>query len=191
MIQTPHASAAALRTGAGGEPAQAPLSLLRMSVGDETLAVPIDDVREILQVARLTPLPRTPHFVRGVMNLRGAVVPVIDLAARLGGAPTLTGRRSCIVVVDGTDAPTGGEDADGEAVAGRPVTMGLLVDAVYEVFDRAAHEVEPAPALGTRIAPGFLRGMTRSGGQLIGVLALQQVLAAAELSEAIAAWRAH
>lgn len=191
MNQTPHAPAAAPRTGPGGEPAHAPLSLLRMSVGDETLAVPIDDVREILQVARLTPLPRTPHFVRGVMNLRGAVVPVIDLAARLGGPATVTGRRSCIVVVDCTDTPARGDAADGEEAVGRPVTMGLLVDAVYEVFDRAAHEVETAPALGTRIAPGFLRGMTRSGGQLIGVLALQQVLAASELSEAIAAWRAH
>jgi purine-binding chemotaxis protein CheW len=69
--------------------------------------------------------------------------------------------------------------------------VGLLVDAVYEVFDRAAHEVESAPALGTRVAPGFLRGITRSGGQLIGVLALQHVLAADELSNAIAAWRTH
>ncbi|MCZ8111528.1 MAG: chemotaxis protein CheW [Betaproteobacteria bacterium] len=177
--------------GGTGHDSDAPLSLLRMSVGDEALAVSIDDVREILQVARLTPLPRTPDFVRGVMNLRGAVVPVIDLSARLGGPATVTGRRSCIVVVDATDAVpanAAGNDPDGP---GQPFTVGLLVDAVYEVFDRAAHEVESAPALGTRVAPGFLRGITRSGGQLIGVLALQHVLAADELSNAIAAWRTH
>jgi purine-binding chemotaxis protein CheW len=190
MAETLHAVAGPARHGSPGEPAGPALSLLRMAVGDQTLAVSIDDVREILQVARLTPLPRTPLFVRGVMNLRGAVVPVIDLSARLGGPATVLGRRSCIVVVDATDAATAGSDAS-EAACGRPVTMGLLVDAVYEVFDRAAHEVEPAPALGTLVAPGFLCGITRSGGQLIGVLALQQVLAAAELADAIAAWRAH
>jgi len=65
-------------------PADLTQSLLRMAVGSESMAVPIDDVREILEVGRLTALPRTPAFVRGVMNLRGAVVPVIDLAARVG-----------------------------------------------------------------------------------------------------------
>ena len=66
-----------------GDP-PAPCSLLRMAVGDEMVAVGIEDVREILQMTRLTPLPRTPDFVRGVMNLRGAVVPVVDLAAPAG-----------------------------------------------------------------------------------------------------------
>jgi|688.fasta_scaffold22243_2 purine-binding chemotaxis protein CheW len=183
-------SAQTLPAGTGYD-AEAPLSLLRMSVGDEALAVSIDDVREILQVARLTPLPRTPEFVRGVMNLRGAVVPVIDLSARLGRPATVTGRRSCIVVVDATDAAQADADGSDSESPGQSLTVGLLVDAVYEVFDRAAHEIEPAPALGTRISPGFLRGITRSGGQLIGVLALQQVLSAHELSSAIAAWRAH
>jgi purine-binding chemotaxis protein CheW len=84
------------------------LSLLRMAVGDEDLAVPIDDVREILEVGRLTTLPRTPSFVRGVMNLRGAVVPVIDLAARVGQNAITIGRRSCVVVVDHGGGPAGG-----------------------------------------------------------------------------------
>ncbi len=178
---------------AAGAPAGAEtLSLLRMAVGGEILAVPIDDVREILQVARLTPLPRTPAFVRGVMNLRGAVVPVIDLAARLGGPATVTGRRSCIVVVDCRDAESA-ESGDGAADEGGSagLTLGLLVDAVYEVFDRGTHEVEPAPPLGTRIDAGFLRGMTRSGGELIGVLSLPHVLAARELVQAIARWQPH
>lgn len=154
------------------------LSLLRMSVAGQVLAVPIDDVREILQYSRLTPLPRTPSFLRGVMNLRGAVVPVIDLAARLGFAPATPGRRSCVVIVDSHT----GDDA---AAAGRLV-LGLLVDAVYEVFDVQPAEVEPVPALGTRIAPRFLAGMTRARGQVLALLALAQVLQHAELEQLIA-----
>jgi purine-binding chemotaxis protein CheW len=182
----------ATQTAHAGDPASvidATCSLLRMAVGDEVLAVPIEDVREILQVTRLTPLPRTPTFVRGVMNLRGAVVPVIDLGARLGGAATTVGRRSCIVVVEsahGSDAE-GDDDAEQDA----PLVIGLLVDAVFEVFDRGSAEIEPAPALGTGIAPEFLRGITRAGGELISVLALGQVLAARELAAAIAAYQPH
>jgi purine-binding chemotaxis protein CheW len=172
------------------------VSLLRMSVGSEVLSLPIDEVHEILQVTRMTPLPRTPAFVRGVMNLRGAVVPVIDLAARLGQPATVLGRRSCIVVVscgsshEATDTE-GGEDADGstEAPGDAPLTVGLLVDAVFEVFDRGSHEIEPAPALGTRVATDYLRGITRAAGALVGVLSLARVLAARELTEAIAAYR--
>ena len=73
----------------------------------------------------------------------------------------------------------------------RPLVLGLLVDAVYEVFDRNGSEIEVAPALGTRIAPEHLRGMTRAGGKLIGVLQLAQVLAARDLADCIAAHRAH
>ena len=168
-------------------------SLLRMAVGPEAMAVPINDVREILEVGRLTALPRTPEFVRGVMNLRGAVVPVIDLAARLGQAPIQLSRRSCVVVVEaGNPAdcnPADGQgDADDEAADANSATMvvGLLVDAVYEVFDVATSSIEPVPALGTRIEASFLRGMTRAHGEVIGVLALERVLAQRELSALIA-----
>ncbi len=164
-------------------------SLLRLAVGDEVVAIGIEDVREILQMTRMTPLPRTPDFVRGVMNLRGAVVPVVDLAARLGRPASVIGRRSCIVVVE-CQAPTGAEDDsdfdDDEHPHEAPWVMGLLVDAVFEVFDRKANEIEVAPALGTRIAPSYLRGMTRAGGQLIGVLALSRLLSTRELTDGIA-----
>ena len=177
------------------EPEGATCSLLRMAVGDEVVAVGIEDVREILQVSRLTPMPRTPDFVRGVMNLRGAVVPVVDLSARLGRPPTLIGRRSCIVVVDYQAAPQGAEtessdrSLEGEPEAGGAeshVVMGVLVDAVFEVFDRPLNELEPPPAMGTRIPPQFLRGITRAGGELIGVLALPRLLGVRELTAGIA-----
>jgi purine-binding chemotaxis protein CheW len=168
--------------------------MLRMAVGDQNLAVPIDDVREILEVGRLTALPRTPDFVRGVMNLRGAVVPVIDLAARIGQPAITIGRRSCVVVVeadsppgdDGSDGPPDGDDDGSTDTHGGALVVGLLVDAVYEVFDAPASGVEPVPALGTRTAPEFLRGMTRNRGEVIGVLALERVLAQQELSALIA-----
>jgi purine-binding chemotaxis protein CheW len=168
------------------------LSLLRMAVGDEDLAVPIDDVREILEVGRLTTLPRTPSFVRGVMNLRGAVVPVIDLAARVGQNAITIGRRSCVVVVETepvSDESLEGQDDDNHSSG--TMVVGLLVDAVYEVFDAPAHGEEPVPSLGTRIDASFLRGMTRARGDVIGVLALDRVLAQHELSALIAEYTPH
>lgn len=184
---TPQASA----PGGRPRPAEAPLSeeapdaqaLLRMSVGSDILAVPIQDVREIIQISRMTPLPRTPAFVRGVMNLRGAVVPVIDLAARLGGPATRIGRRSCIVVVASPD----NADGDGE----RGMVVGLQVDAVHEVFARRADEVEGVPNLGTSIDPHFLAGMTRAAGQVIGILSLATVVEVESLTAAIAGQAPH
>jgi purine-binding chemotaxis protein CheW len=175
-------------------PNDAPQSLLRMAVGDQAMAVAIDDVREILEVGRLTPLPRTPEFVRGVMNLRGAVVPVIDLAARVGQPAITIGRRSCVVVVSATSPQL--DDAADESRGAQEgidaeLVVGLLVDAVYEVFDTGPSAIEPVPALGTRIAADFLRGMTRARGQVIGVLALDRVLAQQELSALIASHAPH
>ena len=180
---------------AAAAPVEAHSSLLRMAVGDQDLAVPIDAVREILEVGRLTALPRTPDFVRGVMNLRGAVVPVIDLAARVGQPPITIGRRSCVVVVKAEPPPHLGDDDasdadphghDGPASDHAALVVGLLVDAVFEVFDAPASGIEPVPVLGTRIAAEFLRGMTRARGEVIGVLALERVLAQQELSALIA-----
>jgi len=159
-------------------------ALLRMAVGEQVLAVPIEDVREILQVTRLTPMPRTPAFVRGVMNLRGAVVPVIDLAARLFGLPTDIGRRSCIVVVECLAPGSEGEAED----APPPGAFGLLVDAVFEVFDAAGGEPEAVPALGTQVDAEFLECMARARGEVVGVLALQRVLSPRDLGAAIAAY---
>ena len=177
---------------AGIAPTDLNCSLLRMAVGDEAMAVSIDDVREILEVGRLTALPRTPDFVRGVMNLRGAVVPVVDLAARLGQPPITIGRRSCVVVVEAEPPPTTDVDAHTGDDADHPaLVVGLLVDAVYEVFDTPASSIEAVPALGTRIDASFLRGMTRARGEVIGVLALDRVLAQQELSMLIADHNPH
>jgi purine-binding chemotaxis protein CheW len=180
-MNTPQPSSAHSRAhiGTAGSVPEVGHSLLRMAVGPEVLAVPIEAVREILQVTRMTPLPRTPEFVRGVMNLRGSVVPVIDLSARLGAEPTAIGRRSCIVVVECTSIADS-DDAE-------PVTLvvGLLVDAVFEVFDVLPGEMEAVPAMGTRIPPTSLLGMTRARGQVIGVLAIDHILDAKQLAQDI------
>lgn len=149
--------------------------LLRLAVGARMYAVPIERVREILKVTQLTVLPLMPEFVRGVMNLRGAVVPVIDLGARLGGEVTALARRTCVVIVEQ-------RSADGTAQ-----TMGVLVDAVHEVVDTTDADLEPVPQLGTEIASEFLAAMARLRGEIVPVLALERVLDEEALTQAIAA----
>ncbi len=148
---------------------------LRLSVADHVCAVPIERVKEILQVGRLTTMPRTPAVVRGVMNLRGAVVPVVDLGERLADRPVVLGRRSCIVVVE-----LAGSEDYGAA------TMGLLVDAVYEVADIAPDAVSAVPPLGTPVPADFLRGILQLDRQPVHLLEIDRVLAQPELAELIA-----
>lgn len=153
---------------------------LCLTVAHETYAVPIDAVREILEVGRLTPLPLTPEFVTGVMNLRGAVVPVIDLQARCFGQAAAIARRSSIVIVE-----VGRGEQDGALV------VGVLVDGVSEVLEIAEDDIDPPPLLGTRIAREFLAGMAKVRDHLIPVLDLERVLSRESLSSLIAAHLAH
>jgi purine-binding chemotaxis protein CheW len=146
------------------------------------IATSIDAVREILQVGQLTELPQTPPFVRGVMNLRGAVVPVIDLGARFGGPAAQISRRTCIIVVE-VQAEHG---AAQETEHGSRHVVGMLVDAVYEVFEASAADLEPVPPMGTRVAPEHLQAMTRVRGQVCAVLDLNHLLAQATLADLIA-----
>lgn len=151
---------------------------LRFSLSDQTCAVPIDTVREILEVAPTTALPMMPAFVRGVMNLRGSVVPVIDLAARYGMPVTQLARRTCVIVVE--VRPVNPE-------RGATQVLGVLVDTVHEVLEADSDAIEVAPALGTRIAPQFIAGIARSRGQLVTVLDLPRSLDDDELAQLIAA----
>lgn len=153
---------------------------LCLAVGKETYAVGIDMVREILEVGRMTPLPLTPDFVRGVMNLRGAVVPVIDLKARFGGEPAVIGRRSSVVIVE-----TDHHDQDG------PLVVGVLVDGVSEVLEIAEQDVEPVPALGTRIPKEFLQGMAKAKGILLSILDADRILERESMATLIASHVAH
>jgi purine-binding chemotaxis protein CheW len=170
-LQIPPSASAQL--GAGSAAAQ---QCLRFAVGPETCAVRVELVREILEVGQMTPLPLMPSFVCGVMNLRGVVMPVIDLAARLGMPPTQLGRRTCVVIVD---LP----GAEGENTS----TLGVLVEAVHEVFDAAPGEIEAVPRLGMRIEPSFVRGILRVRGQATPELDFPAILNHVEMARLIEA----
>lgn len=153
---------------------------LCLAVAGETYAVPIDAVREILEMGRLTPLPLTPDFITGVMNLRGAVVPVIDLQARFFHRTASIGRRSAIVIVEVGPREQGG-----------PLIVGALVDGVSEVLEIASEDIDAPPALGTRIPRDFLAGVAKVREHLIPVLDLERLLSREALSRLIAAHVAH
>lgn len=153
---------------------------LCLSIGGELYAVAIDMVREILEVGRMTTLPLTPPFVRGVMNLRGAVVPVIDLNARFGGTVSTIGRRSGIIIVE-----VGHDHKDGALV------IGALVDGVSEVLEIAPDAIESVPVLGTTISPDFMSGMARAHGRMLGILNLDHALERDAMAELIAGHQPH
>lgn len=139
---------------AGGD---APAQYLTFLLGEEVFAMDIHTVREIIQVGPMTTVPLMPGFVRGVINLRGAVVPVIDLQARFGRARAQIGPKSCIVIFD--------SQREGERVE-----LGLLVDAVSEVIDIAAEAIEPPPNFGTSVRRDFIRGMGKLAHRFVIIL---------------------
>lgn len=129
----------------------------------ETYAIGILRIKEIIQYGQLTEVPRMPAFIRGVINLRGAVVPVIDLSARFGKKPTVIGRRNCIIIIE---VPIGEETQN----------VGVMVDAVNAVLEIPASEIEPAPTFGTNIRADFIAGMGKINGKFVIILNIQHVL---------------
>ena len=134
-----------------------PMQYLTFVLNSEVFAMDIRCVREIIQHGAMTAVPLMPNFVRGVINLRGAVVPVIDLQARFGRAQARVGNKTCIVVID----------ASGE---GEKTELGLMVDAVSEVIDIAKTDIEPAPQFGTSIQRDFIQGLGKVDGKFVVIL---------------------
>lgn len=130
---------------------------LTFLLGREVFAMDIRTVREIIQYGPLTPVPLMPDFVRGVINLRGAVVPVIDLHARFGRPVAQIGKKTCIVIFDSV--------RDGERTE-----LGLLVDAVSEVVDIPADQIEPPPNFGTAVRRDFIQGMGKLKERFVIIL---------------------
>jgi purine-binding chemotaxis protein CheW len=130
---------------------------LTFRIADEEYAIPLLAVREIIRYERATKVPQTPPWIHGVVNLRGAVVAVVDLAVKFGLAPAALTRSTCIVVTEvATD--------EGQVV------LGVLTDAVDEVVELADDEIQPAPAFGTRVRTEFLRGVGCVPSGLVMVL---------------------
>lgn len=139
------------------------LQYLTFSLGDEVFAMDIRSVREIIQHGAMTVVPLMPEFVRGVINLRGAVVPVIDLQSRFGRHKTQPGKKTCVIIFD-----VGPE--------GDRVELGLLVDAVSEVVDLAPSQIEPTPSFGTTIDRDYIHGLGKVGSEFIVILAPERAL---------------
>jgi purine-binding chemotaxis protein CheW len=143
--------------------ATAPAQYLTFMLGGESFGIGIMAVKEIIGFGNITDVPMMPDSIRGVINLRGAVVPVMDLAARFGRPQAVPGKRTCIVIVE--------LETEGE----RQVT-GVIVDAVSAVLDIPASEIEPAPSFGTRIRGDFIAGMGKLNGKFVILLNVEQVL---------------
>jgi len=142
---------------------------LTFLLGGEQYAVAIMFVKEIIEYGRVASVPMMPAWIRGVINLRGAVVPVMDLAARFGRPVSTVTRRTCIVVVE---IATDGERRD----------VGVVVDAVSAVQDIAARDIEPPPAMGGMIQSDFIRGMGKVEGRFVIILDAARVLSDEEFA---------
>jgi purine-binding chemotaxis protein CheW len=142
---------------------------LTFMLGGEVYAMGILSIKEIIEYGNLTEIPRMPEFIRGVINLRGAVVPVVDLGARFGKRTTSITRRTCIVIIE---VAQGEESHD----------IGVMVDAVNEVLEISAGEIEPAPSFGADIRADFIDGMGKIDDKFVVILDVNQVLSVEEMA---------
>ena len=142
---------------------------LTFTLGGEMFAIEILNIKEIIEYGHLTTVPMMPEFVRGVINLRGRVVPVIDLSVRFGRKATDTTKRTCNVIIE--------VQAEGETI-----DIGIVVDAVSEVLEIPASEIEPPPSFGAKIRADFISGMGKVKGEFVIILGLDKVLSVEEMA---------
>lgn len=153
-----------------------PQQYLTFLLGDETFAIGILRIKEIIEYAGLTTVPMMPDCIKGVINLRGAVVPVLDLATRFGRISAPPTRRTCIVIVE---VESGDARQD----------IGVIVDAVNEVLEIPVTDIEPAPSFGTRLRTDMIEGMGKVGGRLVILLDTDRVLSREQIGSALAQQR--
>jgi purine-binding chemotaxis protein CheW len=135
----------------------------------EEFGVGILKVKEILEYSTPTSVPMVPEFIQGVINLRGSVVPVIDLKAKFQMPDSDITKKSCVIIIEVN-------------MEGDYTTMGILVDAVSEVMDIAPKDIEPSPSFGARIKVDFIQGMAKLENQFVMLLDLDKVLSIEELA---------
>jgi len=141
---------------------------LTFLLADEEYAISILKVKEIIEYSTVTTVPKTPKWVRGVINLRGAVVPVVDLAMKFGLELKPVTKTTCIVIVE-------------TQFESQNTTMGIIVDAVSQVMDLTAEGVQPVPEFGTRVKVDYLLGMAQLGKKFALLLDVDKVLSTDEL----------
>ncbi|WP_028534081.1 chemotaxis protein CheW [Paludibacterium yongneupense] len=143
---------------------------LTFQLAGDTFAIGILAIKEILEYVPLTQVPLMPNFIRGVMNLRGAVVPVIDLARRFGRAATPIGRRTGIVIIEVTYEE-------------QQLYIGVLVDAVHEVLAIPSSDIEPPPQFGGKIRADFIAGMAKVDTRFVMLLHVERALSVDEMTQ--------
>jgi len=142
---------------------------LTFRLGEEIFALDIAKVREVLDFTNITKVPRTPDFMRGVINLRGNVVPVVDMRLKFGMTRTEQTVNTCIIIVE-------------ISVDGDTTVLGALSDSVQEVLDLEPGQIEPAPRIGTRLRTEFIRGMGKQDDHFVIILDIDKVFSMDELS---------
>ncbi len=142
---------------------------LTFTLEREQFALNIGSVREVLELTNITKVPRTPEFIRGVINLRGRAVPVVDLRMKFGMGETQRTVNTCIIIVE-------------VELEGERTILGALADSVQEVYEMEPGCIDPPPRMGTRVKADFIRGMGKSGEQFIIILDIDKVFSAEELS---------
>jgi purine-binding chemotaxis protein CheW len=141
---------------------------LTFYVAGEPYGVTILKVTEIIECASLTHVPGVPPWIRGVLNLRGAVVPVIDLAAKFGLAPTILTPRTCVVMVE--------LEHEGDRVV-----LGVMADAVDQVVELGPEQIQPPPSFGSKVRVDCIAGMGSTGGPFVVLLDIDRVLSSSEI----------
>lgn len=141
---------------------------LTFELGSEVYSIEILKVQEIIGIMSITNVPKTPDYVRGVINLRGKVIPVVELRRKFGMETCEDTERTCIIVVQ-----VAGKDGD--------ITMGILVDEVSEVVDISPEQIEPAPSFGTAVATDFILAMGKVDNRVVILLDVDRVLTLSEM----------
>jgi purine-binding chemotaxis protein CheW len=142
---------------------------LTFMLAEEQYAVQVYDVKEVLEYTTVTRVPRTQDFMRGVINLRGSVVPVIDLRLKFGMGETEKTIDTSIIVME-------------VEINNDKVTVGTLADSVQEVINLDEEQIEPAPQIGTRINTEFIRGIGKQDEQFIIILDIDRIFSEDEIS---------
>jgi purine-binding chemotaxis protein CheW len=143
---------------------------LTFKLDQEVFAIDISKVREVLDFTTVTKVPRTPEFMRGVINLRGSVVPVVDLRLKFGMSMTEKTVNTCIIIVE-------------VAVDDETTILGALADSVQEVMDLGPDHIEPAPKIGTRLNTEFIKGMGKRDSKFTIILDIDKVFSSVDLAQ--------
>ncbi|MCO4798285.1 MAG: chemotaxis protein CheW [Colwelliaceae bacterium] len=147
---------------------------LTFTIGQEHFGMDLNQTREIIEYAGITQVPLMPQFLSGVINLRGEVVPVIDLSVRLGRDPIKIHKRTCVIVIELHSFE-------------QHCVLGLLADAVNEVIELPATDIEEAPAFGAQIRAEFIQGIAKADDEFIVLLDAEKTLSPIELAHLVEA----